>query len=225
MANFRVIGLGGAVAARSVSLAALKLALVGAEQAGAETQLFDLNQLQLPMYSPDIQTPPEAVTRMCEAIYGAQAMIWSTPLYHGSISGAFKNAVDWMHLLKDRTPPYLTNMVIGLVTTGGGTQGLDAIKTMESMVRTLYGWAVPLVMPLARVGDGFNSDGEVINPALESQLHALGAEVVRAVRQYATDGWCDYADGRFVPSTPRQHKDVVDEGSDLSFPASDPPAH
>ena len=45
-------------------------------------------------------------------------------MYHGTVSGSFKNALDWLQLLSDRDPPYLTNKVVGLVSTAGGVQGL-----------------------------------------------------------------------------------------------------
>jgi NAD(P)H-dependent FMN reductase len=28
-------------------------------------------------------------------------MIWSSPTYHGSVSGSFKNALDWLILLAE----------------------------------------------------------------------------------------------------------------------------
>ncbi|MEU6574872.1 NAD(P)H-dependent oxidoreductase [Streptomyces sp. NPDC046805] len=31
--------------------------------------------------------------------------MWSSPTYHGSVSGASKNAVDWLALLADHDPP------------------------------------------------------------------------------------------------------------------------
>jgi FMN reductase len=44
-----------------------------------------------------------------DAVYACDAMIWSSPTYHGSVSGSFKNALDWLILLAERDPPYLTN--------------------------------------------------------------------------------------------------------------------
>ena len=61
-----------------------------------------------------------------DAVYACDAMIWSSPTYHGSVSGSFKNALDWLILLAERDPPYLTNKPVGLVTTAGGVQGLQA---------------------------------------------------------------------------------------------------
>ena len=89
-------------------------------------------------------------------------MIWSSPTYHGSVSGSFKNALDWLILLAEREPPYLSNKPVGLVTTAGGVQGLQAVK------------------------------GE----AIATRLRSLGAEVVRAARQFQAEGACDYADDR-----------------------------
>ena len=45
-------------------------------------------------------------------------------MYHGTVGGSFKNALDWLQLLSDRDPPYLTNKVVGLVSIAGGVQGL-----------------------------------------------------------------------------------------------------
>ena len=45
-------------------------------------------------------------------------------MYHGTVGGSFKNALDWLQLLSDRDPPYLTNKVVGLVSTAGEVQGL-----------------------------------------------------------------------------------------------------
>ena len=106
-----------------------------------------------------------------DAVYACDAMIWSSPTYHGSVSGSFKNALDWLILLAERDPPYLTNKPVGLVTTAGGVQGLQAINSMEFIVRALRGWSVPLVQPVAqswraeRVGDSCaDGGGDIRSP-------------------------------------------------------------
>jgi FMN reductase len=131
-------------------------------------------------------------------------MIWSSPTYQGSISGALKNALDWMILLGDREPAYLTNKPIGLVATAGGVQGLQSINAMEFSVRALRGWAVPLVLAVSQAQQVFGPDGRVVDEAVEQQLRALGAEVARAAAQFRTEGTCDYADSRqFHPTAGR----------------------
>jgi FMN reductase len=180
----RIVALGGSLAEQSTSLAAVRIALEGAAQAGATTELYDVRQLDLPMYVPDTSTVPDAARAFCESVYGCDGMLWSSPLYHGTISGSFKNALDWLQLLGDREPAYLTDKVIGLISTAGGSQGLQGVNTMEFIVRALRGWAVPLVIPIPQAWRVFQ-EGQVLNESVAGQLRALGGEVARAAGRFA----------------------------------------
>jgi FMN reductase len=188
-----IVGLGGSLAAISRSRAALRTALDGAATGGAETQLLDIRQLDLQMYNPDDDEPTETVMRLLETSYAADGMLWSSPMYQGTISGAFKNALDWLHLLRDRDPPYLHDKVIGLISAAGGTQGLQAINTMEFATRALRGWSVPYVVPVATAARVFDSVGQVQDQGVERQLTMLGGEVVRVAERFATDVSPDHA--------------------------------
>jgi FMN reductase len=181
-----IVGLGGSLRYGSTSRAALQRALDGAAAAGAATTLLDLRELDLPMYDPDDEEPMNAA-ELIESCYAADGLIWSSPLYQGSISGALKNALDWLHVLGRRDPPYLHDKVIGLISAAGGTQGLQAINVMEFSVRALRGWAVPYVVPLASAARAFDDDGRVRDPNVEAQLAMLGAEVVRVAERFASD--------------------------------------
>lgn len=182
-----IVGLGGSLARASTSRAALQKALEGAGAAGAETLLLDLRELDLPMYDPDRAEPTEAASRLIESCYAADGLLWSSPLYQGTISGALKNALDWLHELGRRDPPYLHDKVIGLISAAGGMQGLQAINTMEFAVRALRGWAVPYVVPIAAASRVFDSEGRIHDEAVERQLTTLGSEVVRVTARFASD--------------------------------------
>lgn len=181
--TLRIVGLGGSLRPNSTSRGALELALQGAAEAGAETELLDLRVLNLPMYDPTSEDVPESVTRLVESTYASAGMIWSSPLYQGSISGSFKNALDWLILLGKREPAYLTDKVIGLISVAGGTQGLQAINTMEFIVRALRGWAVPIVVPIPQSWQAFDDSGKPTDPQIEDSLKALGKEVARIAQR------------------------------------------
>ena len=182
-----IVGLGGSMAKVSRSRAALMFALDGVASAGANTELLDLRELDLPMYNPDDDEPTEAAARLIESCYAADGMLWSSPMYQGTISGAFKNALDWLHLPRDRDPPFLHDKVIGLISAAGGTQGLQAINTMEFAIRALRAWAVPYVVPVASAARVFDADGRIQEPAVALQLTTLGEEVVRVAQKFASD--------------------------------------
>jgi FMN reductase len=185
MSPLTIVGLGGSLARRSHSLAALRVALDGAANEGAATTLLDLRELDLPLYNPDDERePPAGASQLIESCYAADGMLWSSPMYQGTISGAFKNALDWLHALGPREPPLLHDEVIGLISAAGGTQGLQAINTMEFAVRALRGWAVPYVIPVASAFRVFDADGQITDEAVELQLRTLGAEVVRVATRF-----------------------------------------
>ena len=185
--TLRIVGLGGSLARSSKSRAALQRALKGAAGAGAETQLLDLRELDLPMYNPDDAEPGEAAATVIESCYGADGLLWSSPMYQGTISGALKNALDWLHILGQRDPPYLHDKVIGLISAAGGTHGLQAINTMEFSVRALRGWAVPYVVPVSSAAHVFDPEGRILDRTVEHQLELLGSEVVRVAGRFAAD--------------------------------------
>jgi FMN reductase len=178
----KIVGLGGSLATRSQSRAALVTALAGAEEAGAETELLDL-----PMYNPEAEELSASTERMIQTLQGAGGLLWSSPLYQGSISGSFKNALDWLHLPGGRESVYLTDKVIGLISVAGGAQALQAINTMEFCVRALRAWAVPLVVPVPQAARVFEDDGRPQDQAVERQLKMLGSEVVRVADHFATE--------------------------------------
>ncbi len=184
-----IVGLGGSLARVSRSRAALQLALEGAAGDGAQTTMLDLRELDLPMFDPEHEEPSTAAAELLiESCYSADGMIWSSPMYQGTISGAFKNALDWLHILGRREPPLLYDKVIGLISAAGGTQGLQAINTMEFSIRALRAWDVPYVVPVAAAARVFDEDGRVHDAVVAEQLKALGGEVVRVAKRFAEDG-------------------------------------
>ncbi len=188
MAGLKIVGLGGSLRRSSRSRAALAVALDGAAAAGATVELLDLRRLDLPMFSPELEArAPAIVESLIETCYEADGMLWSSPMYNGSVSGSFKNAIDWLHMLGSREPAYLHDEVIGLISAAGGTQGLQVINTMDFSVRSLRAWAVPYAVPVLGATSVFADSGAVQDELIELQLRTLGEEVVRVAQRFAHD--------------------------------------
>jgi len=178
-----IVGLGGSLSPSSSSRRALEVALDAAAAAGADVELLDVRALDLPFYGAGRHAP--GVDRLTAATAAADGMIWSSPLYHGGVSGAFKNALDWLQLLADGDRPYLSGVPVGLIATAGGSQGLQAVNAMEFVVRALRGWTVPFVVPVARAWQAFDGDGRPRDDAVAAQLATLGREVAQAAERLA----------------------------------------
>jgi FMN reductase len=188
VAGLKIVGLGGSLRASSRSRAALEVSLDSAAAAGATVELLDLRRLELPMFNPEQEANAPALVRtMVETCYEADGMVWSSPMYNGSVSGSFKNAIDWLHVLGSREPAYLHDKVVGLISTAGGTQGLQVINTMDFSVRSLRAWAVPYAVPVSGAPLAFGDSGAAQDEMIELQLRTLGAEVVRVAERFARD--------------------------------------
>src|SRR5262249_28296892 len=131
-----VVGIGGSLRAASTRRTALATALERVAAVGPKTRLIWVRDLDLPFYSAEASIPP-AVYQFIDTVYECDALIWSSPTYHGSVSRSFKNVLDWLILLADRQPPYLSDKPVGLVATAGGVHGLHAINSMDFIVGAL----------------------------------------------------------------------------------------
>ena len=185
MSTVRILGLGGGMRATSRSLIALKegLDLVAAE--GAETRLISLFDLQLPMYRPDFDSPaaygPEsasAIEHLLESLRWADGMLWATPGYHGSMSGAVKNALDYVQFLSTDSPSFLYGKTVGMIATGAGAIApVNAVTQLNQVAHGLRAQVVPLAVPITGVGRAID-EGKLVDPLFRQRLEMLAKELV-----------------------------------------------
>lgn len=91
----RILGLSGSLRTDSLNGRLLRLA---AEElpGGATLELYD-GLADLPPYDQDVEEDtPAAVAALRDAILVADAVLFSSPEYNGSIPGQLKNAIDWL---------------------------------------------------------------------------------------------------------------------------------
>ena len=176
-----VVGIGGTLRDGSTGLRALEIALTAAEEAGATTELLDLRELGLPMYEPGkpLEEFGEGAERLVEAMCGADAMLWSTAAYHGTLAGVTKNALDFAQFLARDEKPYLQDKVVGLIATAGGSMAaVNAINAMVNVVHALRGVAAPLSVPVTQPWRVFDDEGNLNDEGVAGRLESLGKLVV-----------------------------------------------
>jgi len=178
-----IVGIGGTTRAGSSSEQALALALRHAAAAGAETELFDgAHLLQLPMYDPDPGHMSMAARHLIESLRRADGVIFSSPCYHGGVSGLIKNAIDYIEEMRADPRVYLDGRAIGLIACGYGYQGPGPVlNQLRQTAHALRGWPTPL-------GIGINSlvvkfkDGECQDAAIAQQIEVMAGQVVEFAR-------------------------------------------
>ncbi len=179
--RLKVVGVGGTLREGSASLGALRRALAAAGEAGAETELLDLRELDLPMYEPgrSLDEYGTGVERLVEELRGADAVLISTAAYHGTLAGVTKNALDFAQFLSGGDHPYFDGKVVGLISTAGGEQaGANATGAMVHVVHALRGVVAPLVVSIPKAWQRADGSGNVTDETYGGRLDALGELVV-----------------------------------------------
>jgi len=177
-----LVGLGGSLREQSRSAAALREALRIAAVEGAETEMLDLRQLDLPMYSPVLElggypaSGRPGIERLVAAVGRADAMLWASPTYHGTVTGAFKNALDFFELLPEAPVRYLEGRAVGLITIPDRT----TFGAMADAAHELRAWLAPTRVTMT-YGD-FAPDLTITEPKVIRRLTRLVGELLLFAR-------------------------------------------
>ena len=181
-----IVGIGGTTRTGSSSEQALSLALKYARDAGAETELFAGQELQLPMYDPDPGTMTAPAQHLVESLRRADGVIFSSPCYHGGVSGLIKNAIDYIEEMRADARVYLDSRAVGIIGCGYGYQGPGMVLgQLRQMTHALRGWPVPLGVAVNSAVVKFK-DGDCSEPAIAKQIEIMAGQVV------------DFAEGRIA---------------------------
>jgi arsenical resistance protein ArsH len=127
----------------------------------------------IPFFEMGLPKPPIAVEWMCDAFLQSDLQIWLTPLYHGGMTGAMKNCLDWLELTARLEKPYLTDKVIGLVCWADGGQAMQGINAMDAVAKSLRAWIVPYTVPVVKNDLYTDAQRKVLSPEYEKKLDRL----------------------------------------------------
>lgn len=157
---------------------------------GAEVTLFAGSDLDLPHYRPTSAARVEPVRRMLDALRVSDGVVLVSPTYHGTISGVFKNALDYVNDLGAEPKPFLDGRPVGCLAIAAGDQGASStLATLRTVVHALRGWPTPLGVTAwgtsADVVEGAPADGGVAAriEVMLAQVLSLSAQNSRRRRR------------------------------------------
>jgi FMN reductase len=179
----RIVGLGGALHAKSSTENALRIVLAAAQRDGAEVTLLGGEDIDLPSYVPGRIDDRGLARRLIDVLRTADGVVIGSPGYHGSVSGLVKNALDYLEELRDDDRPYLDGRGVGCLATAGGWQAaVTTMTSLRSITHALRGWPTPLGVSICTAEPVFDSDGRCVSAAVERQLELLAGQVVELAR-------------------------------------------
>lgn len=129
-------------------------------QRGISAEPFHIADSGVPLFDANLSKTPHAAEFLNHQLRQAQLHVWLTPLYHGSLTGVMKNALDWLECSARLPEPYLTGRRVGLICWADGVQAMQGINAMESVAKSLRAWTLPYAVPMQKK-DLFDARGEI----------------------------------------------------------------
>jgi chromate reductase len=176
----KVLAISGSLRRDSYNTIILRAAQEAAPE-GVELELYD-GLKDIPPYDEDddVEEAPAAVAAFREALAQADAVIFATPEYNGSIPGQLKNALDWA------SRPFATNALRNKpVTVIGASQGgfgaVWAQADLRRVLKTIGARVVGEEVPVPAVHTRTDEAGRLADAETEERLREVLDELATAV--------------------------------------------
>lgn len=175
----KILAIGASNSTKSINkaLATYTANLVKAQNDNAEVEVLDLNDYEMPIYSPE-REQADGVHPLAQAFYNkiseADVIVISYAEYNGSYTSAWKNLFDWtsrhdMKVFQDKP-------MLALATSPGERGGMGVLEHAK-MVAPYFGGNIKGSLSVPSFYDNFDMEaGEFKNAEL---AEALKVEVAK----------------------------------------------
>ena len=152
-----VLAIGGSNSSKSINK---RLAVYVAGQVeNATTQIGDLAELELPLYSIDVEEKqgiPENALKFDQLIANADGIVLSLAEHNRLPSAAFKSLLDWLSRM-DRN--VWKNKPMFLMATSNGSMGGESVLNVMKGLLPRFGAQIVVDFSLHNFTENFSDDG------------------------------------------------------------------
>lgn len=148
-------------------------------EAGAEVDLADFRDFEMPLYDGDLDTGtlPQGAQELKRRLDAAQAVIISSPEYNYSIPGTLKNAIDWVS--RARPMPWRGKSVYLMSASPSPMGGIRGLWQTRIPLEGCGALVFPDMFALPHANTAFDDAGGLRDAALAERLRR---EIVGFVR-------------------------------------------
>ena len=134
-----VLCFAGSLRSDSLNKKLVKIAMSGAQEAGAKVTFVDLVDLPMPVYNGDDEAKgglPENARKFKALMKEHDALLIASPEYNSSVSAVLKNAIDWASRAEANEKPLeaFKGKVAGVLASSpgalGGLRGLVHLRSI-----------------------------------------------------------------------------------------------
>lgn len=124
---------------------------------GAETRVFDPHDLPL---LDSVGRDHPKVQQLREWSQWSEGQVWVSPERHGTITGVFKNQIDWLPLEDGSVRP-TQGRTLAVMQVCGGSQSFNVVNTLRVLGRWMRMVTIPNQSSVAKAWQEFDEAGRM----------------------------------------------------------------
>jgi chromate reductase len=174
--TLHIVAFAGVLRSASFNRKLLANATQACRELGAEIDLVDLRDADIPFYDGDLEAKglPPSVQALRARIARADALLIASPEYNGSIPGVLKNAIDWV----SRPPEQpFRGKVAGIMGATPGPSGCArALPDLRKILSALGVFVIPMQVGLGGATEAF--DAGILKDLPKKNVAAFAQQLV-----------------------------------------------
>ncbi len=193
MANTsKILAFAGSTRTESFNKRLIKIGVAGAQAAGAKVTLIDLRDFPLPVFDGDLEAGeglPANGRKLKDLFLAHDGLLMSCPEYNSSITGVWKNTIDWVSRPCPGEAPLecFDGKVACLMSASpgalGGLRGLVHVRAILQNIKVLV---LPDQIAISKANEAFNPDGSLKDPRQQVTVEGLGAKLAQVISKLRT---------------------------------------
>ena len=187
----KILAFAGSLRKDSYNKKLVKIAIKGAQEAGAEVTYIDLKDYPLPIYDQDIEDSqglPENALKLKTLMLQHDGFLISCPEYNSSMPAVFKNVIDWTSRKATADEVYLCCFIDKVVTlmsaSPGQLGGLRGLVHVRSMFGNIFSLVLPKQKCISQANTAFDTDGNLKDAAQQNEVLNLGKQLAQFLAKY-----------------------------------------
>jgi chromate reductase len=164
----------------------IQLAADLAREAGAEVDLAEFREFEMPIYDADLQAAsgfPSGALELARRVAAADGLIISSPEYNYSLPGTLKNAIDWVSRMKPM--PFRGKTGLLLSASNGQIGGIRGLWQLRIPLEGLGVLLHPDMYALPWAERMFGPDGRLTEAERQDRLAAMVKAYLGVARKLA----------------------------------------
>jgi len=186
----RFLAFAGSLRTGSFNKKLVRIAAEAARSAGAQVTLVDLRDFPLPIFDQDDEDAnglPENARKLKRLFIDHHGFLIASPEYNSGISGALKNAIDWVSRTETDDEPSLIafrGKTAALMSASpGALGGLRGLVQVRSILGNIGVLVLPDQVAIPAAHEAFAEDGALKDPQKQQAVEALGRKLTDLTRK------------------------------------------